>query len=145
MHSLLANFYDCITILKPKYPLEQLVVFDWFNQSKSAVNNYCLMNPATYTSSAVSCFIGGWSIGTTSIISMINLIANYQLANHLIVGNKNAIKMINTNSIFIPKNFSIGDGTIGKKDLENFSFLIQIYTKFFTLGKFIDLNLLDVV
>ncbi len=76
---------------------------------------------------------------------MINLIANYQLEDHSVIGNKNAIKMINNLSIFIPKNFYIPDGTVGEKVLENVLFLIQSYSKFFTLGKFIDLNLFYVI
>ncbi len=145
MQVLFSNFYNYITILKPKYPLEQLIVFDWFNHSKPSINNYCLMDPLSYANNDASCFIGGWSIETTSIISMINLIANYQLEDHSVIGNKNAIKMINNLSIFIPKNFYIPDGTVGEKVLENVLFLIQSYSKFFTLGKFIDLNLFYVI
>ena len=82
---------------------------------------------------------------TTSIISTLNLVANYQAENHLIVGNKNALKMINTDCVFIPKNFNLRSGAIGDMYTANFASLSKMYQQFFTLGKFMDINLLDAV
>ena len=145
MQELFAKYYDNITILKPKYPLEQLILFDLYNQSKSAVNSFKLVDPLSYIGNTPSGLFGGWSLLTTSIISTLNLVANYQAENHLIVGNKNALKMINTDCVFIPKNFNLGSGAIGDMYTANFVSLSKMYQQFFTLGKFINLNLLDAV
>ena len=145
MHELFAKYYDDITILKPKYPLEQLILFDWYNQSKPSVNNYCLLDPLSYIGNQPSGLIGGWSLLTTSIISMLNLVANYQTQDHLDIGNKNALKMINTDCVFVPKNFELGSGATGDMYSKNMVSLVNMYQQFFILGKFIDLNLLNAV
>ena len=142
MRELFADYYDNITILKPKYPLEQLVMFDWYNQSKSSVTNYCLLDPLSFIGNQPSGLIGGWSLLTTSIVSMLNLIANYQNQN-LDIGNKNALKMINTNCVFVPTNFWIGNGETGDMYNKNIASLVNMYQQFFILGKFIDINLLE--
>ena len=114
-------------------------------QSKHSVNNYCLLDPLSYIGNQPSGLIGGWSLLTTSIISMLNLVANYQTQDHLDIGNKNALKMINTDCVFVPKNFELGSGAIGDMYSKNIASLVNMYQQFFILGKFIDLNLLNAV
>ena len=114
-------------------------------QSKHSVNNYCLLDPLSYIKNQPSRLISGWSLLSTSIVSMLNLVANYQTQDHLNIDSKNALKMINTNCVFIPKNFNLGSGAIGDMYTANFASLSKMYQQFFTLGKFININLLDAV
>lgn len=44
---------------------------------------------------------------------MLNLVANYQTQDHLNIDSKNALKMINTDCVFVPKNFKLGSGATG--------------------------------
>lgn len=82
-------------------------------QSNLSVNNYCLLDPLSYIENQPSGLIGGWSLLSTSIVSMLNLVANYQTQDHLNIGSKNALKMINTDCVFVPKNFKLGSGATG--------------------------------
>ena len=145
MQQLFVKYYDDITILKPKYPLEQLILFDWYNQSKPSVNHYCLLDPFSYIGNGnqPSGLIGGWSLTTTSIVSMLNLIANYQTQSGLNIGSKNALKMIDIDCVFIPKKFELGSGLIGDMFNKNLIFLANMYQQFFILDKFIDVNLIN--
>lgn len=145
MQQLFANYYDKMTILKPKYPLEELIVFDWYNQSKTSVNHFNLVDPLSYISNSPSGLIGGWSLLTTSIMSMLNLVANYETDQHLKIGNQNALKMIDTNCVFIPTKFSQSGGQTGDKLTENINNLLNMYQQFIILGKFIDINLLQAI
>jgi hypothetical protein len=88
---------------------------------------------------------GGYSLKTTSIMAILNLVANYQTEQHLEIGSKNALKMINTDCVFIPKNFRISGGKVGDMYQTNVNDLVRMYQQFFTLGKFVDINLLNAI
>ena len=89
--------------------------------------------------SSISCF------HCSIIVSMLNLVANYQTQDHLNIGSKNALKMINTDCVFVPKNFELGSGATGDMYSKNIVSLVNMYQQFFILGKFIDINLLNAV
>ena len=83
------------------------------------------------------------SLLSTSIISMLNLVANYKTSDHLHIGSRNALKMINTDCVFAPKNFYIANGETGDMFSKNKAILESMYQQFFVLGKFINIDLLN--
>lgn len=146
MHELFGDYYENVVILKPKYPLELLILLDWQNANKSGVDHYYLYDPNSFITDSPSGFLGGWSLNTTSIISLINLIANFEIYNGVYIGNAHSLKLLNLKSLYLPKNFHISDGIVDNNSKTfNYLLLQGLYTPFFTIGKFIDINFFNFV
>jgi hypothetical protein len=62
-----------------------------------------------------------------------------------VLGNENAKKILDLNSLFIPNKFNISSGKIINDYLSNFSSLSNLYKRFITTNKFVDINSFKIV
>ncbi len=142
MQKILPKYYNNIVILKMKFPLEFLVVLDW--QLAQTSNIYHIIEPSSFITNQPSGLLGGWSLDTTSIITLINLLCHH-VKDGYVLGNENAKKILDLNSLFIPNKFNISSGKTINDYLSNFSSLSNLYKRFITTNKFVDINSFKIV
>lgn len=139
MKKILPDYYDNIVILKMKFPLEFLVILDW--QLAKTSNTYHTVDPYSFVTDQPSGILGGWSLDTSCVITLINLLYHFSNGDGYILGCENAKKILNLDTLFLPNRFNISNGEIIDDYLDNFNILNDMYKPFVTINKFVNVNL----